>query len=97
MRLATTGRDTVEAGLAHEPSPFPGTATPAAMTRATKVHTLTSTDPSASAAMTTADARRVVISGSFGVSSRLGATWRHIERCHAVDLAEVPPKRRLRR
>ena len=42
------------------------TVTPAAMTRATKVHTLTSTDPSASTAMTTADARRVVISDFLG-------------------------------
>ena len=42
------------------------TVTPAAMTRATKVHTLTSTEPSASTAMTTADARRVVISDFLG-------------------------------
>ena len=42
------------------------TVTPAAMTSATKVHTLTSTAPSASTASTTAEAKRVVISDFLG-------------------------------
>ena len=31
------------------------------------------------------------------MSSRLGATRRDFKRCHAVDLALRPPKRRVRR